>query len=172
MVIWEKQPVSFYLKKRWEEVKNQMKKVQLSSIVRETSGFTLIEIVVALLIFAISFVTFLGIQTVSLRVTLQNRNRQEALLAARSFLSFVEISDEALNDITSEGDLNTVANALTKGVIQFPEEIRQRYQARLQISNWRIKGIDNDALKRISLNILWGSNADQEISLVYFVPSN
>ena len=63
---------------------------------RRSSGFTLIEVVFAVLILAGSLVVLLGLQTSSLQLTGRGKMTQQAMLYARRILAPIETSKEGI----------------------------------------------------------------------------
>ena len=129
------------------------------------AGFTLVEVVIAILVLAGSLVVLLGLQSAAVTKALRDRNQLQAMLAARHIFAAVEVFQE-FND----RDDTLPVYQLLKDLDALPDigdsaEEEQLYagmEAKIQISEWENPealaplGADINLLKRIYLQILWG----------------
>ena len=137
---------------------------------KKLDGFTLIEILIAILIFGVAFVSFFGIQSAALKATALSRDRFDAMLIAKNILSYIEIAEDEITNVNTDGSINDLSRSLSKGVIKFDPEMVKKYKAKLNIGFFKFQGIDNDALRKISLTVYWGPNPEQSIDVDYFIP--
>ena len=141
-------------------------------------GFTLVEVVIAILVLAGSLVVLLGLQSASVTKALRDRNQLQAMLAARHVFAAVEVFQEfndrddtlpvyqLLKDLGALPDIGDSAEE---------EELYSGMEANIQISEWENPealaplGADINLLKRIYLKILWGESPDDQLEIVYFI---
>ena len=141
-------------------------------------GFTLVEVVIAILVLAGSLVVLLGLQSASVTKALRDRNQLQAMLAARHVFAAVEVFQEfndrddtlpvyqLLQDLGALPDIGDSAEE---------EELYSGMEANIQISEWENPealaplGADINLLKRIYLKILWGESPDDQLEIVYFI---
>ena len=137
----------------------------------EHSGFTLVEVALAIVILAGSLVVLLGMQSSVIEQTVRDRHRQEAMLLARRIMAGIESSEMA----GPEGDKSMPGSkALEEYGRSTAENARDRealdmFSVRIQVSPWGIPNIDPQALKRILLTVAWGDSAQESLELVYFM---
>ncbi|NLF26237.1 MAG: hypothetical protein GX589_11355 [Deltaproteobacteria bacterium] len=144
------------------------------------AAFTLIEVTIALLVLASSLVVLLGLQTSSVQRSLRDRAQQEAMLAARSILSAIEINSTDLEAQDTTDSAAELLRKLTKAhSAPQTELLPDKYQANLRVEDLEIPVPNTDpkfaenmiGLKQVLLTIFWGERPDQELRVVFLVPS-
>lgn len=136
-------------------------------------GFTLMEIMIAIVILAFGLTTLLGLQSASVERTLRDRNKQQAMLMARSILALVETTTEPLDVMKENGTVREVLAKLqeSSGVgFETDDEALDRFQAELEVDFWSIPNLDDDALKRVLVRVFWSDDPRDELEVIYFVP--
>ena len=144
---------------------------------RLDGGFTLVEVLVAILLFAACATSTIGLQSALINRAIKNRNEREAMLIARSILSIVEVFPENLpdkNNNRSAYDLLQNLNGVD-GLDDDDAEILKSYSAELFIEDQDIPIVSRDLsqadtaiLKKIRLIIAWGNNDDEKFETVYY----
>lgn len=141
---------------------------------KKNSGFTLIEIVIAVTILSLSLITLIGLEGAATSEALRTRNKQFAMLMARRIMTNIELDAEVLTDQTltdsAEGVLNQFgtddpADRATERSSDVP------MSAELSIKGWNIPGLPDDSVKKVTLRVFWSSNPVDSIEVVYFVPA-
>ncbi len=139
---------------------------------RQDSGFTLVEITIAVLILAGSLTVLLGLQSSVLQSTYRDQQKLKAMLLARRIFSAIEVSDLPLNPGTQEGSAARIIESI--GDVD-PEEIEdlpkeEEFQVELVVENWGLPGVSEEALKRVQLFIRWGETNREQFLVTYFIP--
>ena len=125
---------------------------------KKRSGFTLLEVMVAIAIIAITLVAVFGSQSQSLSLANEAKFSTTAALLAQSKMAEIEVVN--YEDLTSDsGDFGE----------NFPN-----YHWNLTVSDVSFIGTDEvlDYLKRIDLNVFYGENSQYQygLRLYRFVP--
>ena len=139
------------------------------------SGFTLIEVTLAILILAGALVVLLGLQSSSVERTIRDQNQQRAMLVARRILSALEVESEPPEPSDRDMSLNKLLEEYVTLDDKDKNELDQTkdFQAHLKIENWQIPQIEKeDAIRKISLSIYWGNSGVDTLNIVYFIPGN
>jgi prepilin-type N-terminal cleavage/methylation domain-containing protein len=136
------------------------------------SGFTVIEIVIATALLAISLATYLGVQSAIVGGVLRSRNEFTASLIARSILSGIELRGAAA-DLKS-GDYST-EQAYEQFKLPYPDsEVERaalsRFSVKLQAEPWKLTS-DVEGLTQITLDIIWGDESRDKVQYTYFIPT-
>lgn len=141
---------------------------------RSQQGFSLIEIVFAVLIFAGSLVVLLGLQSSSLQLTARDKLTQRAMLYARRILAPLETSSDPIEIQDVEGTVRDLLARVTPGDIDLAqdESIDPNFRAHLKVESWGIPNINDEAMKRLSLTIRWSQSSDDMFQIVYFLPND
>lgn len=141
---------------------------------KSQTGFTLIEIIIAVMILAISLTTLLGLQSASMNQAVRTRNAQEAMLAARTIMSGIEYAGGSLKNREFKGTVTEVAKNFIIGDVFKPLEAKQQIiplQAFVKIEYWPVKGLPDDAMQKITLTVSWSSATTDQVTIYYFQPS-
>lgn len=135
-------------------------------------GFTVIEIVIATALLAISLATYLGVQSAVVGTVLRSRSEFTASLIARTVLSGIEMRGAAA-DLKS-GDYS-VEQAYELFKIPYPDSEAERanllrFKVNLRSEPWKLAG-DVEGLTQITLDIIWGDEERDIVKYAYFVPT-
>ena len=140
-------------------------------------GFTLIEVVIALMILAVSLTTLLSLLSSVVQRTIRGQREEKAMLAARSVLASIETNASAKSVEPFEGML---PDLLLRMNVNLPEDKTDSgeqedgalasYQANLVVEPWGIATFP-DALQRIRLVVSWGPTTLDRVTLDYFIPT-
>ncbi len=141
---------------------------------RSNGGFTLIEVVFAVLILAGSLVVLLGLQTSSLQLTGRDKMTQQAMLYARRILSPIETSKEGIDIQDEQGSVKELMQKFIPGdsSVDTDTTISPAFRARLKVEHWGIPKVNEEAMKRLTLTISWGESTDERFEVVYFMPND
>lgn len=137
-------------------------------------GFTIIEIVIAVAILATALVTLLGVQASILERTVRDRNVQQAMLLAREALAAIESLDEPLDLQSEQMPIGQLLEKLGIEHGAWDAELEQLdlYTAQFNVTAWGIPGLDDEAMKRVSLVLFWGPDPRDQFEVVYFIPQD
>ncbi len=140
------------------------------------AGFTIMEIIIAVLVLAIGLTTLIGLQTASVDQTLRDRSREIALLAGRRILAQIEADEDGVELANQEKRLDQLLKEFTGDVGDTisDAELRelQAFNARLEIVNWGIEQLNPEAMIKVILQISWGASDLDSVELVYFIPKS
>ena len=135
-------------------------------------GFTLIEIIIAVMILAVSLITLLGMQSSATQIAIKTRNKQEAMLAARTILAGIEYAGNSLKNTSAKGPASEIAAKYLSKEATAPiaaQEKRVPLIGNLVIEYWPMKGLTAQSLQRVSLTISWSDRPEDSITTYYFV---
>ncbi|MCB0317173.1 MAG: hypothetical protein KDD56_00345 [Bdellovibrionales bacterium] len=136
-----------------------------------SSGFTIMEIVIAILILAASLTTLLGLQSASIKRTLLDKNQQKAMLAARAILAAIESQKSADDVQNSQG---TVIQVLKQLIPLPPVEIPvddplNAFTAEIQVLPAELPGLQGNVMKQVFVRVDWGETEAESLSINYFI---
>jgi prepilin-type N-terminal cleavage/methylation domain-containing protein len=135
------------------------------------SGFTLIEIIIAVLILASSLMILLGLQSATVRRAIQDRETQQAMLVAREIMSMIEtVKDPALIQDAS-GTAEEVIKSVSGGAA-LPEDgidPSGQFNVDLAIEKVPLPIIGDDRMTRLTLTLTWEGGPPQGLTLDYFI---
>ncbi len=140
------------------------------------SGFTLIEITVALSLLAVSASIFIGMQGSAVRRTLRDTNAQAAMLVARRVMASIEIlkDSEFMLATNSEIPVRDLLQQLNITGIGDKAESAAIDQMTASVAVDELELVlpldRQEQMKRITLRLAWGPGADESIQLVYQRP--
>ena len=144
---------------------------------RAPRGFTLIEVVIALMILAVSLTTLLSLLSSVVQRTIRGQREEIAMLAARSVLASIETSASAKSVEPFEGLLSDLLLRMNVSrpepkaeSTESEEDALASYQANLIVEPWGIATFP-DALQRIRLVVSWGPTTLDRVTLDYFIPT-
>jgi prepilin-type N-terminal cleavage/methylation domain-containing protein len=135
-------------------------------------GFTLIEIIIAVMILAVSLITLLGMQSAATQTAIKTRNKQEAMLAARSILAGIEYAGNTIKNRSINGSASDIAKLFLNDEAVAPiiaQEKRIPLTANLVIEYWPMADLPSNAVQRITLTVGWGSAPDDNLMTYYFI---
>ncbi|RIL05130.1 MAG: hypothetical protein DCC75_11970 [Proteobacteria bacterium] len=142
--------------------------------IRRNSGFTLMEIIFAILILGGSLTVLLGLQSSSTQRNVRDKNKQQALLVAREIMSVIESTPIPVDIQDFSGPPRELISSLYPEALEQGREIdpENRLIAQLKVEFWPLPNIDDpEAVKRITLRIYWSDSPLDQIELVYFEPN-
>jgi prepilin-type N-terminal cleavage/methylation domain-containing protein len=140
------------------------------------SGFTLIEITVALSLLAVSASIFIGMQGSAVRRTLRDTNAQAAMLVARRIMASIEVlkDSEFMLSTQSESPVRDLLQQLNISAIGDRAESAAIDQMTASVAVDEVELVlpldRQEQMKRITLRLTWGPGADESIQLVYQRP--
>lgn len=150
---------------------------QVFTYSQHEKGFTLVEVLVSILIFAFCATSTLGLQSALIERAIRNREERQAMLIARSILAIVEVLPENIPTDTTHGtafDLLAKLNGID-GVDEDDADTLKSYNAELFIEDQDIPIIGRDLaladtaiLKKMRLIISWGNNDNEQFETVYY----
>ena len=135
------------------------------------SGFTLVEIAVAIAILGIALGALLSLHTGYLSAALKDKSLTRAALMAKQFMTTIEISETAPEPGVIDRDLFEAlkdANLITED---------EEPQLKEELAGWTyhrtVEQIDlpeaADVMRRIDLTVQWGDRVEESYTLVYFM---
>ncbi|UCG67827.1 MAG: type II secretion system protein [Deltaproteobacteria bacterium] len=138
--------------------KDQYSNIPLLHCSKGARGFTLLEVMIALAIIAITLVTLLASQSQSLSLAIEAKFNTTAALLAQSKMA--EIETESMENLSSDsGDFGE----------DFPN-----YHWEYTVGDLSLAGVEEalDFLKQIDLAVYWGNSGEYEykLRLYRFVP--
>jgi prepilin-type N-terminal cleavage/methylation domain-containing protein len=139
---------------------------------RSQCGFTLIEIIIAVMILAVSLTTLLGMQSAATQTAIKTRNKQEAMLAARTILSGIEFAGDTVRNTTAQGTASEIAlRFLSKEAVApiVAKEQKIPLRAKLVIEYWPMQDLRKEALQRVTLTMSWSSQPGDSMTFYYFI---
>lgn len=137
---------------------------------RRSKGFTLLEIMIAVVILSIALVTLLSLQASVLSQEVRDKERQAALGIARQILTALEIREDPMED----GELNLRAGELLSMLYDNPTPNNSNvpekgldYLATLSVSPRGIPTLSKNDLQEFKLTIRWGEGELDKVSFLY-----
>ena len=148
--------------------------MQPSRNISAQRAFTMIEIMIAVLILAGSLVVILGLEASLTKQALRTRNKQTAMLFARRVLAGIEASETVPEDqdITEPIAklLDTFAGVSADDDKQQQEDPNE-YVGHLLVATTQIEGLEENAVKRVTLSVSWSDQASDSVQVDYFIPN-
>lgn len=140
---------------------------------KNSAGFSLIEVVFAVLILASALVTLLGLQSSSLQLSAHSKFTQRAMLIARDILAPIETSKEPIDIQDLEGTPREVLEKVLPARINDNNKDTQdaMFRVRLKVEYWGIPKVNEEAMRRITLTVRWSTAALDSFEIVYFMPN-
>jgi prepilin-type N-terminal cleavage/methylation domain-containing protein len=128
-------------------------------------GFTLLEIMIAVLILSVSMIVLLGLQASVLTQEKRDSERQEAISMAKQILAAIELYPDPLKSGSQS------ANDLLKFLSPNSPAIKKSdLLSNLQIEKIGVPGLQNKDLERVKLTISWGNSDLDKVSFIYVRP--
>jgi prepilin-type N-terminal cleavage/methylation domain-containing protein len=139
------------------------------------SGFTFVEVIVALTLMAVAAGLLIGLEGAAVRRTIRDTQAQQAMLAARRIMSAIETMRN--NEFTlSNQDNQPIAEVLQQlgsPSTDDPSENKalEMLSATVQVEDWvlPLPETESTPLKRISLKVSWGQEPDEAITILYLM---
>jgi len=139
--------------------------------IKKSSGFTLLEILIAVVILGVSLVTLLSLQSSVLTQEIRERERQQALGVARRILSAIEFKDSGLSPGASTQDARSLLSLLLNN--QIPQDditdTSLNVQTELKVTPIGIPNVAESGLQKIELAVIWGESSLDRIDLLYVI---
>jgi hypothetical protein len=133
---------------------------------RSSSGFTIVEIVIALAILATAVVTLLGLNAAILSGTNRSEERLRSTLLLRRILSAIEFEPPGELPFSARGDVSEVLRALkSQGSLIEREDLS--YPCEVEIKRWEIAGLPISDLWRAEARVVWGPNPTDTLAIDY-----
>jgi prepilin-type N-terminal cleavage/methylation domain-containing protein len=130
--------------------------VRIKKRTKKAAGFTLIEIVIAVLILSSALITLLGLQSSILKRALRDEEKQQAMLLARTILSTIEVKNR---DIENQDSTSSVDELMDKLQVNIKDEAvdykikKFEFMARLKVEDVGIKDVGEKLMKSVTLTI-------------------
>lgn len=142
------------------------------------TGFSFIEVVIALALFAAAASLIVGLQSSAISRTLRDRNAQQAMLAARRIMASVEAAGSKL-EVSNQEDqpLIEVLRALgapdTSSLDEQSRAQLEKLRVSLLINDWDLpfENVQNPAMKKLVLTVSWGSAVGESFTIEYLFPA-
>ena len=141
-------------------------------------GFTLIEIIFAVLTLSGGLIVLLGLQSSVTARSVDDAARQHAMLRAREILTAPELRREPLPITPFEGSVREVVEKILPNLSP-PQSSdstdgNSRFQVVLSIEPWgfTLPGVPlplDDVMRRVTLLIRWGSTPRTVYEITYFI---
>lgn len=135
------------------------------------AGFTLIEIIIAVLILASSLTILLGLQSATVRRAIQDRETQQAMLVAREIMSTVETVKDPVLIQNASGSAEEVMKSVSGGA-PLPEgdiDPSGQFTVDLVVEKVPLPILGEDRMKRLTLTLLWEGGPPRGLVLDYFI---
>jgi len=147
-------------------------------IPRCARGFTLIEVVFALVILGASLVVLLGLQSSLITRTLRDESQEQALLLTRRLLAPLEAGLSSTNTVEITGTFQEVySKIMPPGVsaqnsksIEGAADPNDSFNITYSIADWKIANIDADVMRKVSVIVSWGKATADRTTTNYFIP--
>lgn len=134
------------------------------------SGFTLVEILAAVVILALALTTLIGLQTNYANAFINEENRLRAALYAQYIMTFIEIEPSPPSSGSENGTLTSRLRELGFFATEEGRELED------ELDSWNFSQTVTDveippseaALLRVDLTVSWGESSNEQFLLVYF----
>ena len=138
-------------------------------------GFSFIELVVALALFAVAASVIVGLESSAINRTLRDKNAQQAMLAARRIMASIEAAGPALDLPDQEGvPVSEVLSSLGAPDTGSDDEkaALSSFRASLRIQDWDLpfENVQNPAMRKVALVIAWGDGVGDAFKIDYLFP--
>ncbi len=139
------------------------------------SGFTFIEVVIALAVMASAAGIIIGMQGAALRRTTRDTYAQQAMLAARRIMASIEALNPKNFNLQTQENQPVSAVLQTLGVTSLSDKdeaaAMSALNASLLVEDWPIPLLEKEVLmKRIILRLFWGQGWDEAFEVIYLLP--
>lgn len=144
--------------------------------VNQQGGFTLLEVMIALMILASSGAIMIGLQSAAVNRTIRDKQAQHAMLAARTIMSVIELSGDKLPLSDQDGTpLPAVLQQLGLPAPTAEEQQRALESLRvfLKIQPWSLPfdNISDNPMQKLVLAIAWGDAPTDRFVVEYLIPA-
>ena len=128
-------------------------------------GFTLLEIMIAVLILSVSMIVLLGLQASVLTQEKRDSERQEAISVAKQILAAIELYPERLKPGSQPA--KDFLNFLSPNS---PAAKESELFSDLEVEMISLPDFPDKDLERVSLTISWGSSELDKVNFIYVRP--
>ncbi len=137
------------------------------------SGFTLVEIAIAVAILGLAFSTLIGLHTRMIDTYSVERNRNIAAMLGQYIFALTEVAPQPPDIGSENGSLENKLSDL--GFFDdekdyFKDDLID-WQYKSSVTSYDLVSIE-DVYRRIELDISWGETTEDSFQLVYFVFTN
>jgi prepilin-type N-terminal cleavage/methylation domain-containing protein len=148
-------------------------KLKSARRIERQDGFTFIEVMVALALLAVAASILIGMEGAAIRRTLRDTNAQQAMLAARRIMAAVEAIPANEFNLANQ-DNRPVLDVLQE--LGAPNPSDQAALAPLQsistsitVEDWilPLPNAESSPMKKIALRLSWGTQADDQLDLLF-----
>jgi prepilin-type N-terminal cleavage/methylation domain-containing protein len=143
----------------------------LSARRQQNGGFTLIEILIAVVILALAVTTVSGLQSAALSGTRQSAHRVQALLIARQIFALYDSVEPDLAEFSHEGTPSQVMQRLSE--LEPPpgslSDLDSPYFVTVSLAPWSVENLPPGALWRLLVTVRWSNNPRDSLEVPYFV---
>jgi prepilin-type N-terminal cleavage/methylation domain-containing protein len=135
------------------------------------SGFTFLEVMIALALLAAAGSILIGMQSAAIKRTIRDASAQQALLAARRIMASIESIPNEEFDLASQSQ-QPVLDLMAQ--LDIPLDIDDAGRnplkdivADLQIEDWNLPlpEVEETAMKQITVRVSWGANQQDSLYL-------
>jgi prepilin-type N-terminal cleavage/methylation domain-containing protein len=139
------------------------------------SGFTFVEVIVALTLMAVAAGLLIGLEGAAVRRTIRDTQAQQAMLAARRIMSAIETMRTREFTLGNQDNqpIAEVLQQLGTPATDEPSETKalEMLSATIQVEDWvlPLPETESTPLKRISLKVAWGEEPDEAITILYLM---
>jgi prepilin-type N-terminal cleavage/methylation domain-containing protein len=142
---------------------------------RPEAGFTLIEIIIAILLLAGSLVILLGLQSSAMGRAVRDGHKLQAMLLARQILAAVETSKDPLGEENYSGPAIKALEDYVPNFRSLGQDLNsyETFQINLQIHDWELPIEDVKLpvkIKRADIAVSWSALPQDSVWVTYFVP--
>lgn len=140
-------------------------------------GFTFLEIIIALMILAAGAGILIGLESATIRRTIEDRTVQQAMLAARRIMAAIEIitPPEHVESLQRQ-PLISLLQQLKAPPVTTDEEKQalERYTAEVLVQDFPLPlpNIEPNPLQMVSLRIFWSERPNDVFEIQYLIPIN
>ncbi len=137
------------------------------------SGFTLVEVLLAIVVLAAGVTTIYGLQAANARATLQISNENQAVLLARQFFAALDARPESsppVGEQTVDGTFEDIYQGIGMKAPPLSEDALARYRVTMLVDQWTVGDLLKRPMRRMLLTIRWGGTARDQMALTYFFP--
>lgn len=137
-------------------------------------GFTLIEVVLALVVLGGSLVVLLGLQSSLITRTLRDETQEQAILLTRRLLAPLEAGIASTDAVEINGTFQEVYSKIfSEGGGHVDDAAQQPYvdfTVSYVISPWKVADIDADVMRKVTVTVAWGEASADRTTTNYFIP--
>ena len=135
-------------------------------------GFTLVEVIFALIVLGGSLVVLLGLQSSLISRTLRDETQEHAILLTRQLLAPLEVGLSPTEPVDVTGTFRDVYGKVVKDGATLPTLSAQddEFTVTYTIAPWKIAGIDADVMRKVTVTVSWGTQLADKTSTNYFFP--